>query len=87
MTTSEIQAFARVANITADCRGKLVVIRREDGKYLAGDNGWTENVDEAKIFDYDRARVGDQLQQVEREFSANWTAEPITTSTIQKEPC
>jgi len=80
MTTNEINAWARIANLNAECSGKKVLIKRDDGKYLTrsrldGNIEWTENKSLAYIYDYNEDRVGDQLQEVERRYNAKWTAE------------
>jgi len=80
MTSNEINAFARITNLSAACAGKKVLIKREDGKYLTrtrltGPMEWTATRALAYVYDYDADRVADQLQQVELTYGAQWTAE------------
>ncbi len=78
MTPEEIIAFARRANLDQAMHGKKVRIQREDGKYLAPANTWTEDRECAQRFDYNADRVGEQLEAVERQYGAKWTAEIIS---------
>ena len=80
MTTNEINAWARTANMSQECAGKKVLIKREDGKYMTrdrktGDWAWTDDRDAAYIYDYDADGVAQQLQEVERRYEAKWSAE------------
>ena len=80
MTPQEINAWARAANESKECAGKKVLIKREDGKYMTrdrktGDWTWTDDRDQAYIYDYNEDRVAEQLQEVERRYQAIWSAE------------
>jgi len=80
MTPQEITQWARITNLSSECHGKRVVIRREDGKYMTrnrktGDWEWTEERDTACIYDFNEERIADQLTEVERRYGAKWTAE------------
>ena len=80
MTTTDLNAWARTANMSAACAGKKVLIKREDGKYMTrdrktGDWAWTVDRDAAYIYDYSADGVAEQLQEVERRYKAKWSAE------------
>lgn len=82
MTPSEIKAFARRVNTDRALAGKQVAIKNADGLYLCrtepdGDLGWATERSMAFIYDYTKDKVGDQLEQVERQFGAKWEAEEI----------
>lgn len=80
MTPQEINAWARSTNMSQECAGKKVLIKREDGKYMTrdrktGDWAWTDDRDAAYIYDYNADGVAQQLQEVERRYEAKWSAE------------
>lgn len=82
MTPNEINAWARIANLTRECAGKKVLIKREDGKYMfrsppGGEWDWTGDRERAYIYDFDADGVAQQLQEVERRYNAKWDAEPL----------
>ena len=82
MTPKEITVWARIAGIRRECAGRKVAVRRDDGLYMAFDPAtaswtWTPDRSEARVFDFDRDHVADQLGEVEASFDARWTAEVL----------
>jgi len=61
-------------------RGKRVLIRNEEGKYLGrktpcGPVEFFEARTHACVYDYDKDRAREQLEQVEEMYGAIWTPE------------
>lgn len=80
MTPQEIQAWARITNLSTECNGRKVVVRRDNGKYMTcahGQNGWSDDRERAWVFDYTADGIGLQLQEVEIRYGAKWTAEVV----------
>jgi len=66
MHVREITAFAQKVGHDAQYKGKQVVIKApadKGGKYLTSQGKFEGDKAQAHVYDYDRDRVGDQLQQ------------------------
>ncbi len=61
-------------------RSILVVIRNTEGKFLAGDGQrweFTADASKARVFDYLRDNISEQLDRIEREQSVRWAVVPV----------
>ena len=80
LTAQEIKQWARGVTLDREFRGKRVVIRNAEGKYLGrgGADGAISFTDDPALafnYAYTADRVRTQIEQVESLYGAIWTPE------------
>ena len=74
MTSDELEYWARYTAMEDECAGKLVVLAKDDGLLLQTDGTWSESMEGARRFHFNRDSVRAQIEEVEARFGKKWNA-------------